>query len=472
MKHNIIENINKWLGILHGEIPRLYLVGGVVRDCLLGKKTKDIDIVCRDAKKFSKNLAKAKNAAMVAFEKKANEPCYRIIDRENKEWVMDISEMRGDNINDDLQCRDFSINAMAMEIVPGHVSETMIDPLGGQNDLDKRLIRLCSDHAIKDDPLRMLRAFRFAAELGFAIEPNTELAIAQEALRLKESAPERVMAEMIRIFSVPNCSPYIWKMDQLGLLEVVFPEIQPMKACSQNSYHHQDVWNHSMSVLENCEIILNDLESFFGVQSQSIFDCLKKNDRFPLLKMAALLHDVGKPDTRKVNALSGRINFYGHDSRGRDILSQMAARMKMSKKSGTLLEILAAQHLHVVNLSKAGVKKTTITNFFRSLGDDAVLTIILSMADTRSKKGPSMVESEKNAYLDWCRKIIAEYFSSIKPMLEVKSLINGKDLIDMGILPGPEMGKILKQIREAQDSGQLKDREEALDFVKSIIDRS
>ncbi len=469
MDQNIFENIQRLLETAQSEPPRLYLVGGVVRDWLLGKEIKDIDIVCRDAKKLTETIAEVKKVTVVAFEKKIHEPCYRIVDRDIKEYTIDISEMRGKNINDDLKRRDFRINAIAMEIIPGSFSAAIIDPLNGLNDLKHRLIRLCSDHAIRDDPLRMLRAIRFSAELEFTIENDTEVSIGQEAFRLTESAPERVMSEMIRIFSVPNCTPYIRKMDQLGLLELVFPEIQPMKACTQNAYHHQDVWNHSMSVLENCEIILTHLESYFGDQSPVILDCLKKNDRLPLLKIVGLFHDVGKPDTRKVQAESGRISFCGHDAKGKDILSAMAARLKMSGNSRMFLEMLAAEHLHVVNLSKPGVKKTTIINFFKKLGDDAVLSIILSMADTKSKMGPSAIESEKKTHLDWCRKIVVEYFCSLKKQFEEKNLIGGKDLINMGVVPGPEMGKILKKTRNAQDSGMLRNKQDAVDFIKSMI---
>jgi poly(A) polymerase len=470
MDQNIlIKNIHRWLETRQGELPRLYLVGGVVRDWLLGKETRDIDIVCRNAEKISETVARVKNATVVAFEKKADEPCYRIIDRDHKEFVIDISEMRGNNINEDLKCRDFCINAIAMEIIPEGVSKTLIDPLGGQNDLKQGLIRLCSDHAIEDDPLRMLRAIRFSAELGFAIENDTAVSISEQAFRLKESAPERIMSEMLRIFSVSNCTPYIRNMDQLGLLDVVFPEIQPMKACTQNSYHHQDVWNHSISVLKNCETILNDPESYFGDQSCFVLDCLKKNDRIPLLKMAGLFHDIGKPGTRKVKAESGRITFYGHNGKGKAVLSDMAVRLRMSNKNRMILEILTAEHLHAVNLSEIGVKKNTIVHFFRKLGDVAVLSVILSMADTQSKMGPSAIASEKKAHLDWCRKIIAEYFSSIKKRIEGKNLINGKDLINLGLLPGPDMGKILKKTREAQDSGIIQDKEQALDYAKSII---
>jgi poly(A) polymerase len=469
MTKDIIENIYKLLEMIGGEIPQLYLVGGAVRDWLLKKEIKDIDIVCRNAKKLTESIAGLKKMTVVAFEKKADEPCYRLIDRDINEITIDFMEMRGNNINEDLKCRDFTINAIAIEIIHENAEVTIIDPLGGQNDLEKRLIRLCSDHAIKDDPLRILRAIRFSAELGFTIENDTEVSIGQQTFLLKESAPERVMSEMLRIFAVPHCASYVRKMDQLCLLDVVFPEIRPMKGCTQNSYHRQDVWNHSMSVLENCEHILNNLEKYFGDQNSFILNYLRKKDRIPLLKIACLFHDVGKPYTRKLKPESGKVTFYGHGAKSKDILSDMALRLKISKKSRVLLETLAAEHLHVVNLAKFGVKKSTIIRFFRELGDDALLSIILSMADAQSKMGPSTIESEKKIYIDWCRKIVSEYFSFLKKQFEIKNLISGQDLIDLGLIPGPHMGKILKQTREAQDSGIFRNKQDALDFAKSII---
>ncbi len=468
INNDFLEHICNLLDLPQGQFPRLYLVGGAIRDQLLGKKTKDIDIVCRNAKIFSEFIAREKKATVVAFEKKAHEPCYRIIQWKNKGFVVDISEMRGNSINQDLALRDFTINAMAVEITIGGVLPVLIDPLGGRNDLKNNLIRLCSDHAIKDDPLRILRAIRFCSELGFTLEKDTEISIGRQASFLRESAPERVMSELIQIFGARNCISLIQKMDQLGLLEVVFPEIQPMKSCTQNTYHHQDVWKHSLSVLEHLEIILNHPEKFFEDSTHLVLEYLGKNDRIPLLKMAALFHDIGKPDTRAVSHESGKITFYGHDARGKEIISDLATRLKMSQKKRALLEMIAAEHLRVVSLSKSGVKKNTIIGFFRKLGDDALLPILLSMADMNSKMGPQVKESNQKAYLNWCRKIISEYFSSIKNQLARKNLINGKDLIKMGVAPGPEMGKILKKIREAQDSGDLRDRKQALDYAMKI----
>lgn len=467
----MLNRLLEWLGNLKGQLPPLYLAGGVVRDLLLARPTKDIDIVCRNAEICSRTIARAKNATVVPFKKKVDVPCYRIVDCDDKTFVMDISEMRGNNIREDLEYRDFCMNAMAVEIARGAVAETLIDPLGGRNDIKRKIIRLCSDHAINDDPLRMLRAIRFSAELGFTLEKNTKSAIYQQAFRLKESAPERIMSELILIFNVGNCAGYIRQMDRLGLLAVILPEIQPMKGCIQNLYHHEDVWEHSLSVVEHIEHIINYPEPYFGEHSISVLRCLEKNHRLPMLKMAGLLHDVAKPVTRRKDPESGAVTFYGHDSKGSAILSEIAMGLKLSKKNRLLLEQLTAEHIHVVALSRPEVKKSTIIRFFRNLGDVAILSIVLSIADVLSKKGPLATESRKKSYLDWCRKTVSEYFVSIKNYLSRKDLIGGNDLIAMGISPGPEMGKILKKVREARDSGYLQNKADAVALVRSMIQR-
>lgn len=469
MNKQMMDTIFKWFEGLPGGFPRMYLVGGVIRDWLLGKPIKDIDVVCRNAESCAQQIAGFKNVTVVPFKKKADAPCYRIVDRDNHDFIVDISEMRGGDIKEDLAYRDFCINAIAIELWPEGRTDVLIDPLEGCRDLKLQLIRLCSDHAICDDPLRMLRAIRFSAELGFTIEKNTRLAVIEQAGLLKESAPERIMAELIRIFNVSRSIGYVRQMDRLGLLPVALPEIQPMKGCGQNSYHHQDVWEHSLSVLEILETIINDPEHYFGDQSSSVLHCLKKTDRLPLLKMAALLHDVAKPVTCKKDPVSGKISFYGHDAKGKALIYDMALRMKISKNHRMLLERLAGEHIHVINLSGPEVKKNTVIRFFRDLGEDAILVIVLSMADTLSKKGPSVSESQKESYLNWCRKTMAEYFVSIRQYLAGDDLIGGDDLIRMGGVPGPGIGYILEKIRDARDNGMLKNRQDALEFARSML---
>jgi tRNA nucleotidyltransferase/poly(A) polymerase len=275
----------------------LYLVGGTVRNLIMDSVPKDIDLVCRNAKDYATSIAKQKNAALVPMEKKPDEPCYRVVDREHTDNFLDIAEMRGEDIYEDLQQRDFTINAVAIEVLENGTLGKTVDPLKGIQDIRNRVIRVASEKSLVSDPLRILRAFRFAATLGFTIDHTTWKQMKRVVPLVVTVSVERITAELFFILRSSRSALYFRKMDEIGLLEVLFPEILPMKSCDQNGYHHLNVWDHSLMVLENTEEIIHNLVEIFGKWSTDIAEDLSLNDRLPLLKLAALLHDSGKPMT-------------------------------------------------------------------------------------------------------------------------------------------------------------------------------
>jgi len=462
--------LKEWLSRLDGDLPELYLVGGVVRDMLLSRMPRDIDLMCRDAESFAKRLAATRDAVVVPFEKKADEPCYRVVLRQHPESFIDIASMRGDTVFADLERRDFTVNAIALRVGPGGASGEITDPLNGRGDLAQCLIRAAGPDAFISDPLRILRAVRFAAELGFTIEENTLAMMKSHAQLLKNTAFERIFAELLKIFAVENTGVFVRMMDSLGILSLIFPEIIAMKGCTQNSHHHLDVWNHSLLVLENCEYILTHLEDFFAQASDKISENLKKDDnRLSLLKLTAMIHDAGKPGTRAVENETGRITFYGHDKIGAEMVSGIAQRLRMSGKDQAFIQGLVAEHLHILNLSHPDVRPATRMRLFRNMGDDVIPLIIHGMADISSTLGPDSDVREREAYLEWAKATVMEYYENTKKQLEAPNFVTGNDLIAMGMSPGPEMGRMLREIREAQDTNRVKDREEALSLAKSLI---
>jgi len=462
----IRENIRKWLAPLDKDIPPLYLVGGIVRDYLLSRPGKDIDLMCQNAEKFARKLAKTRDAAVVPFEKKKDEPCYRVADRQGQDIFLDIAEMRGETVFADMDRRDFTINAMAIQIEPGGEFGKLIDPLNGRGDLTDKIIRVAGQSSIISDPLRILRGFRFAAELGFTIEDNTFSIMQKQAHALADVAFERITVELLKIFNTDKPSVFVRQMDNIGILSIIFPEIMPMKTCTQNSFHHLDVWNHSLAVLENCEYILNHLEDFFGIHSQKIRDNLMMNQRSALLKLSAMLHDVGKPAARGINEDTGRITFYGHDKKGKEIIADIACRLRISVQAQKFIQTLIEEHLHILNLSQPGIKSVTKMKLFRKLKDDMIPLLILGMSDIKGTLGPDSSEAGRTRHIEWSENMVSNYYGDIKKRIERPNLITGKDLIDMGIKPGPEMGQILRKIREAQDEGIIKDRDEAIGLLK------
>ncbi|RJQ23955.1 MAG: CCA tRNA nucleotidyltransferase [Nitrospiraceae bacterium] len=464
-------SLNNWLSCKDINIPELYLVGGTVRDLLLDCSPRDIDLVCRDAKVFAQNLAQCRKAAFVPMEKKPDEPCYRVVDREDSENYLDIAEMRGDTIYEDLSRRDFTINAIAIGVKDGSSAGVVIDPLNGAADIERKIIRLAGDESILSDPLRILRAVRLSAGLDFAIEEQTLKEMGSRAAMLKDVAAERVTAELRRILETPRSARYFRQMDDLGILEVIFPEIHMMKVCTQNGFHHTDVWEHSLLTMEHTEHIINNLSDYFGEWSARTADYLKGNSRLSLLKLSALFHDAGKPATKNVNSDTGRTTFYSHAEEGAKLMGLISERLKMSKRDRDFMVLLTEEHLQVFNLASEDVKADIRTKWFRKTGDDAIAVFILGMADTMSSLGPNSSASIRESHIKWSQQTVREYFEKTKMEIESPDFVSGKDLIALGMMPGPDMGRILGEIRNAQDAGKIRGREEALELAGKLAAR-
>ena len=384
-KNLIKKNLEKWFDSIN-ELPDIYLIGGAVRDALLKRKPVDIDLVCKDAEKIAYKIAQGKDISVVCLEKKHKEPCYRLTDRTQTDRTIDISQLRGENIEEDLKKRDFTINAIAVKISKqNNINEILIDPLDGMTDLNNGIIRMAGEDSFSYDPLRILRAFRFSAILNFDIEQKTVGKINESLQSIVNISSERIRDEILKILSVNNSFKYIKKMDELCILEKIFPEIIPMKGCTQNSFHHLNVWDHSIAVYENCEYILNNLEMFFENYTDNIYENLESTKfRLQLLKFSALLHDTGKPSTKDKNTKTGRITFYGHDKKGAEIVSKIAKRLVFSKKETQFISSLISEHLNILTLSASNVKETTRMRMFRKMKDNIIPLLILGISDIQN----------------------------------------------------------------------------------------
>ena len=466
---NITDLLRKWLDSQSIGSSPLYLVGGTVRDLLLNNFPKDIDLVCKNAKKLASDIAGQKNAALVPMEKKPDEPCYRVVNRQTPDNFLDIAEMRGGTIYEDLDHRDFTINAVAVKVNQDCSLGEIIDPLNGAGDITKKIIRIINDKSIVSDPLRILRAIRFSETLNFSIEHMTLKEIRRSAHLLKDVSSERIMAEIRLILKSPGSFRFFRQMDDLGILDIIFPKIGPMKGCPRNGFHHKDVWEHSLLVMESCEEIINNFSKYFKDASAGVAENLAGNDRLPLLKLVALLHDTGKPSTRGLNPDTGRITFYGYDEEGAKLISLIAEKLKMSSRSRDFLVLMAAEHLHILHLASRAVKSATKMKWFRRMGDDSVPAIILSMADVMGILGPDATEEYRERHIRWSVESVIDYYKEIKAKIESPDLITGHDLIALGMKPGPEIGRILAQVRDARDSGEVANREDAIEMAKTLI---
>lgn len=460
-----IEHIvGKWLDRDMIGKTEFYLVGGTVRDILSGEKPKDIDITCRNAKEIALEISKKKNAAFVPLEKKPDEPCYRVVDRNDISSFIDISEMRGKTIEEDLSKRDFTINSGAIEVSSGKI----IDPFQSEKDLKEKIIRMTYSKCFSDDPLRILRAFRFSSVFELKIENSTLKHLTSYIHLLPNVSPERIMSEIYLILATTRSNSAFREMDKLGILDIIFPEIVPMKKRGQDGFHHLDVWEHSLFTMENTEGILNNLSVFFGAYGDMVSKIIDTKKR-QLLKLSALLHDIGKPSTKAFDSNKDKITFYGHDKEGAKIFLNIARRLKLSRADTEFIFKMIAEHINALNLAVRRVKKLSKLKWFRKMNDNSIAVLILSIADVMSSQGKNSASEIRDGLILSLKKIIFDYFDWIKAKISAPNLITGDDIIKLGIEQGPEIGRIIRKIREAQDRGEIKKHEEAVYLAEQII---
>ncbi len=311
----------------------------------------------------------------------------RLVFKEGSIPAIDISTFKGPTIREDLIKRDFTINAIAVPtrdfLTVGRAE--LIDPCGGEEDLLRRKIRVCSDDSFADDPLRILRAFRFAAALGFTIDAGTRTLIPSALARLASVAGERVRDEVFAILAVPRAFPILQDMDAIGVMETLFPEISPMKGCTQNAYHHLDVWAHSLEAVRTMEGLLSGDTAGLGcfkdlVHTYAERELVAGRPRKALMKLAVLFHDSGKPNTRFVDD-RGRVRFFGHDAVSTEVFALAAERLRLSSREIHAGAEWIQGHMRPIVLFSKPVSRRGIFRLWRKFGEEMVGLFILFLAD-------------------------------------------------------------------------------------------
>ncbi len=474
----------------------IYLVGGGVRDLLLGRSLKDVDLACRDAEAVALGLAKALGGRFVPLGQDHDPPSFRVVLRDVDQTgalpdfsFLDVTEIHGRDIFDDLARRDFTVNAMALplallpEALVGTLNDAarksspwsgeLLDPHSGRLDALQGLIRRTGPRTLAEDPLRILRGFRLRAQLGWTIEPATLDDMTRHAHTLANISGERVRSELRLILECPGGGRLLAEMDRAGVLAVLFPEVRDMRDCEQNHFHHLDVFDHSLAAVEQCEILLADLEALFGELRGQIFGAME-GWRLPWLKLAVLLHDIGKPGTRALSPIKNgvrRITFYGHDALGAAMAESVAARLRLSTAERKYVTGLIRHHLHVGVLLRPGAKLKARLRWMRRLGPDLIPSVLLCLADIRATLGPASSLQEHQSQEAQSVTLIREYLVQAQTTISVAPLITGHDLLALGQPPGPALGHTLKQLREAQDAGEIRNRQEALALADQLLSR-
>jgi poly(A) polymerase len=447
-----------------------WVVGGAVRDALLGEDVSDADLAVERGREEEAARAIARVAGGTAFRLSEEHATWRAI-APTDGWHVDVVALRDDTIEADLRERDFTVNAIARPLEGGE----LIDPTGGLADAESRVLRAASEVAFREDPIRLLRAPRLAAGHDLAVEPRTaELARADSA-RAADPAGERQFAELRGIVAGPQPVRGLELMDELGLTAVVLPELEMLRGVVQNPNHHLDVLGHTLAVLEEWLGLERNLEDFAGELAPQIEAFLAEPladelDRREALRFGALFHDLGKPETRSEG--SGYVTFIGHDEVGARIIAEVCRRQRVSRRLSTHLQGLALHHLRLGFLiHQRPLPRRTVYDYLLATEPVAADVTLLSVADRLAARGEGPLASAEmvEAHLDLAREMLRDalvWHRDGPP----RSPVSGDDLArELGLTPGPELGRVLDELRAETFTGEIAGRDEALARARQLV---
>ena len=489
-----------------------YIVGGFIRDWPLGRKTNDIDIaVSGDAVTIAREVAGEIGGKFVLLDHINN--VARVVVIEDKqttgtsgkqeahgaEWHFDFSPFTGD-IEIDLARRDFTINAMALELSQFITDSTttkrssrkslspatkkqsslkLIDPFSGKDDLRDKIVRGVSKQIFETDAARLLRAVRLSAELDFTIEPDTESLIRRYSQTITEVSGERIREELLRLLALPRATYYLRYLDKLGLLLALIPELADSKGVEQPTTHFWDVFDHSLQTVAAIEFLIRERDWEFSneamlstapwsdmIERHLSLEVSSGSNRRVLLKLAGLLHDIAKPMTKSIDD-TGRARFLGHTKQGAAITANVLERLRFSNREIRLVESLVYHHLRPVQMANEDFpSQRAVYRYFRDTGDAGIDILVLALADFLASRGPLVSMEDWGKHCQLINHILEEHDRQQTKVLPVK-LIDGHDIMDtLGLAPGPLVGKLLAVADEAHASGELSTREEALALVR------
>ena len=460
------------------------LVGGAVRDALLERAPSDFDFVVQgNPVPLARAVANALAGDFWLMDAERGTARVFVPDEPNSEAskriVLDFARCRGNTWDDDLRDRDFSINAIGLDLADG----ALIDPTHGQIDLARHTLRAASDHALTDDPVRMLRAVRLAHQLDFQIAPDTLTQIRTQHASLSNTSAERARDEFLAILDGAAVVPAVRQLDDLGLLETLVPEVGAMRTCEQSPPHQFAVLAHTFWVMAALAQFMQDgaLPCSTLQLEPTLLDSLRAHFRTPtanatrqaIVLLAALLHDNAKPLTRQVNA-EGKTKFPQHEAVGAPIAAARAQMLKLSSDEVQRVQTIARHHGHANAMLKradnqpGAISAHEVYAFMRVAGSCAPELALFAAADCYGKRGDATQPADCAPNLELTQALLKRYFEHYAAEVAPPPLLTGKDLLALGWPAGKEIGRVLEAVREAQMTGELHTRADALQRIQHI----
>ena len=474
-----------------------YVVGGFVRDALLGRDMADIDIaVTADALEVAPKVAAALGGKYVLLDRISRLGRVILVNKGTPstkgQWKLDFSTVKG-TIEQDLARRDFTIDAMAIDLCQlgkDYTDVPLIDPFNGWDDLHRGVIRTVAETAFESDAARLLRAMRLATELNFCIDKETKALIQRYSYLIASVAGEQVREELLRLLAIPQAGQLLPYLDKLGLITAMIPELVQTKEVKQPKEHFWNVFDHSLKTVTAVDFLLRqgawskDPGSGEKYTSEGVLaiapwstelaqhfdlEVSSGSTRRLLLKLAALLHDIAKPQTKAIDA-RGRMRFLGHDKDGAVITAAILERLRFSTKEVKLVETMVRYHLRPGQMSQNELPShRAIYRYFRDAGEAGIDILFLSLADHLATRGPQLNMAQWQEHAQMVDYVLTQRFEQ-ETLVVPPKLVDGHDLINIfSMSPGPKIGEFLEQVREAQASGELATREEALAYIRKYL---
>jgi poly(A) polymerase len=451
-----------------------WLVGGAVRDKLIGRDMSDLDlVVAGDPAQAARAVARAAGGA-ACFALSEDFGSWRIVARDHS-WQIDVEPLRAQTIEEDLALRDFTVNAIAEPLAGG----AAVDPLGGTADLRAGRLRMAGPGAFHEDPLRVLRLVRVSVELGLAPEPQTLLGAEQAAPGLSEVSAERVFGELKRIVASAEPRAGLELMARVGATRVVFAELEALQGVQQNRFHHADVLGHTLEVLDRVvaltsvgmggvpDVVTEHLLELEGILGEPLADEMTRGEA---LRWGALLHDAAKPLTMGASPGDGRVTFIGHDRRGAELAREVLGRLRSSEKLAAHVAALVRHHLRLGFLihEPQPLQRRTVFSYLRACTPVEVDVTLLSIADRLATRGEDS-ERAIERHLQAASVVLSDALRW-RAAGPPEPLLRGDELAaQMGIAPGPKLGRLLEELAAARYAGEISTRDEALRCAQALI---
>lgn len=458
-------------------VGEIYLVGGYIRDFLLGSIPADVDFIT-SASPAMLSEAVAERFDGSSFPLNEEEEIHRVT-----LWdggllrTLDFSPIKGKGVRDDLSRRDFTVNAMAIDVErlveekEAHLPQDIIDNGYGWRDLAEGVLRECGDQTFLDDPVRILRGVRFRYLLGMEYEERTLNHMRKYAPLLPRCPGERISVELLETLTFRGCAEIFAEMEELNVLFPVFPELADTVGVPQNAYHHLDVWSHTLQTIRELERLIDDpgavYPGFEGMIGEHMEETLHDTcPRWALLKLAALYHDSGKPEAFLVDE-EGRIHFFGHQEVSAKKTAAMTERLRLSRRASDYMVKVVSRHMDIGLALGGRISPRSPARLAAKLGEVLVDVVLLSTADRFATRGPLTTEEGLRRYVELCGKLLGVHLKGMK----VKPILSGRDLMEeLGIGEGPLVGRLLRELRTMQLEGEICTRREALEAAKRLLE--